>query len=122
MNRIRSSLTALAFTAPLIFPVAAFAGEPSNYYPHIPGDANNQHVEYAPGSRDNVVGGGVATFRGGDNGRAVFAYGPGRQEAPAGVPVFLGVDDGRPVFAYAPAPQDAGPAMATRTSPRAPRG
>lgn len=119
MNRILSSLTALAVAAPLSF---AIAGEASNYYPHIPGDVNNQHVEYAPGSQDNVVGGGATRFVGGDNGRAVLAYGQGRHEASAGTPVFVGVDDGRPVFAYAPAPQDAGPAMATRTGPRAPRG
>ncbi len=118
MNRILSSLTALAVAAPF----TAFAGEPTNYYPHIPGDANNQHVEYAPGSLNNVVGGAVASFRGGDNGRAVFNDAAGRQEPSAGVPVFVGVDDGRPVFAYAPAPLDAGPAMATRTGPRAPRG
>ena len=119
MNRILNSLTALAVAAPF---AVAFAGEPTNLYPRLPGDANNQHVEYAPGTLDNVVGGSVATFQGGDNGRAVFAYGPGRHERPAGVPVFLGVDDGRPVFSYGPAPQDAGPAMATRTSPRALRG
>lgn len=118
MNRILSSLTAFAVAAPF----AAFAGEATNYYPHIPGDANNQHVEYAPGSVSNVVGGAVASFRGGDNGRAVFNDTAGRQEPSAGVPVFLGVDDGRPVFAYAPATQEAGPAMATRTSPRAARG
>ena len=116
MNRILSSALVLALAAP----AAGFATEATNYYPRLPGDADNQHVEYAPGATGNVVGGAVTAFRGGDNGRAVFADGPGRVEASAGVPVFIGVDDGRPVFAYVP--QAVNPSVASGGQLRAPRG
>lgn len=114
MNSILSSLTAFAVAAPL----AAFAAEPTFYYPRLPGDADNLHVEYAPGSNDNVVGGGLGSFRGGDAERPLFNDGPGRTQPPASAPVFVGVDDGRPVFSYAPAQRAATSALAARTSPR----
>ena len=117
--RILSSLTALTVAAPL---AVALAGEPTHYYPRLPGDSTNQQVEYAPGSTGNVVGGAAATFVGGDNDRAVFSYGAGQQQPSAGLPVFIGVDDGRPVIAYVPVAQDAGSAMAGAARARAPRG
>ena len=119
MNRILSSLTALAIAAPTL----GFAAEATNAYPRLSGDASSQHVEYAAGDVANVVGGGIAVFAGSDDQRPVLAYGRlAQRTAPAqGSPVFVGVDDGRPVFAYGPA-QDASSAFAARAAGRAPRG
>lgn len=103
MNRILSTLGILAVAAPAM----AFASEATYSYPRLPGDASNSQVEYAPGDRSNVVGGGIAVFTGTNDQRPEFAYGRlARQSAPGvGSPRFVGVDDGRPVFAYSPAGQ-----------------
>ncbi len=119
MNRILSSLTALSLMAPAL----GFAADATNAYPRLAGDASRPHVEYAPGDRSNVVGGGIAVFTGSDDQRPVLAYGRLAQQSggTVGTPLFVGVDDGRPVFAYGPT-QDASSALAARAANRAPRG
>ena len=78
MNRFL--IATLAVTA-LALPAMA----QENAFPHIvPDAAGSNHVEYGPGPRGNIVGGGAAVITGTEEGRPVIEYrGAVRAQAPS---------------------------------------
>lgn len=104
MNR---KLQTLIATAVLIGPAFAQPSVAENYYPRVIGSGQNIEIDYGPGPRGNIVGGGVAHVVGSGENQDIRYSGEVRTQSPRDglVPHVVGSGDNASVI-YVPADFD----------------